>query len=197
MSIQTRVIQVDRDWLLVCFKGVKPPPERRSFFLHDSVSQWLKDHPGRSMIQSEAIHHGGELVGMHVWLELSGESETETLPEPAEEKPRPKRDGKRSGKFPVSIDNDLVETIHKEHLEALIDHAYNILLKDEGQSPVLAVISRGGLAVVLERASSRSHLMRLEKLGLRGAAADELHRWQTAGETTYFVLPMKSYNFDR
>ena len=72
---------------------------------------------------------------------------------------------------------------------------YSILLKDEGKSPAMAVISRGGLAVVLDRETKRSHLMRLARLNLRGRALQELQRWQTAGETNYFVLPMESYEF--
>ena len=193
MSIKTRVIQVEPDWLLVCFKGTKPPADRRSLFLQDSVAQWLRDHPTRAVGQSESIYRQGELVGMHVWLA----GEAAPVESPPEGEPQSPHDPKSARKFPVSIDNELVESIHKEHLEAMIDHAYNIFLKDEGDAPALAVISRGGLAVVLDRASSKSHLMRVERLGLHGAAADELRRWQTAGDTTYFVLPLKSFKFKR
>jgi hypothetical protein len=198
---------VEPDWLLVFFKGPKPPPDRRNFFLQDSLAQWLRDHPGRTVAQTESIHRTGELVGLHVWLEPAAvpkeptatpaasslTSVESTLSQPPREPSRPRKS--RQGKFPVSIDNELVESVHKEHLEAMIDHAYSILLKDEGKSPAMAVISRGGLAVVLDRETNRSHLMRLARLNLRGRALQELQRWQTAGETNYFVLPMKSYEF--
>jgi hypothetical protein len=197
MSIKTRVIEVDACWLLVCFTGEKPPPDRRGFFLHRTVSDWLNDHPTRIVDQTESIHHEGELVGLHVWLEEATAGEAAQKRAAVREERRIFGDPDSSNRFPVRIDNELVEAVHKEHLEALIDHAYNIFLKDEGRAPVMAVISRGGLAVVLERATSQSRLMRAEKLGLRGEAVEELRRWQTAGQTTYFVLPMTSFDFER
>ncbi len=202
MSVQTQVIQIEPDWLLVCFTGTKPPVEKRRCFLHRTLSDWLGDHPSRQVSRTVAIQHDGALVGVHVWLDGEPVAEaqmaprrvTTNAPPPAShDTPRRLGDAEAEREFSVNVDADLMQSIHKEHLEAFLQHAYSIFFKENSQAPVLAVINRSGLAVVFDRSSEQSHLTRAAKLGLRGEATEELSRWQTASQSNYFVLPMTAF----
>jgi hypothetical protein len=187
-------MQIEPSWLLVCFKGEKPPIEKRAFWLHRTLTDWLNDHPGRNVAGTAAVMRRGILMGMNVWLEddmLEGmaeetsSAEPQKREEPPAEEPKP---GER--KVPVTVDASLAESIHKEHLEALLQHAYEIFFKDQGKSPRLAVVSRGGLAVVFDRASEKGHVMRLERLGIDKEAEEEFRQWQASAKSNYFVMPL-------
>lgn len=200
MSINTRVIQAEGDWLVICFEGTKPPLERRAFFLHRTLSDWLNEHSLRAVAQAVTVHRDGEIVGLNVWLEplsideaiststqiaSAGASGTANMPSPG--------DAARHGKYPVKIATDLAETVHQEHLEALLEHAFEIFFKDYRHAPALAVVNRGGLAVVFDRANEESHVMRVEKLGLPEDAVADLQRWKSTRTTNYFVIPLAAF----
>ena len=202
-EFHTRITQIEPDWLLICFTGEKPPLDRRAFFLHRTLSEWLNDHPGRIVSSTVSVHHQGAVVGMNVWLEPPGIEEAcapaapaadhQALPNAGIAPPRLLGDPQAERKFAVKIDADLANSIHQEHLEALLQHAYEIFFEDDSRAPVLAVISKAGLAVVLDRSTEQGHALRVERLGLKGEASDEFRHWQATAKSNYFVLPMTAF----
>lgn len=178
MSVTTRVHEIEPNWLLICFQGEKPLAARRAFFLHRTIQDWLSDHPGSAIRRTLPILDRGELVACHVWL---GDA-------PA----------KVERKMPVKIHYQLVDRMPTEHLEALLQHAYEIFFDHEDSGAgALAVISRSGNAVVFDRASQQCFALPVSELGnLAEDARLRIEQWRTEAETNYFVMELGQFKTD-
>jgi hypothetical protein len=158
MKVATRIIELDPGWLLVTFKGDKPPLPSRPYWLRRSLADWIADHPGKKVERTQPIQHGGELIGLMAWMD----------------KPPVKRVPfrlHRSVKMPT------------EHLEALLHHAYGIYFKDTSGAN-LVVVNRGGVAVVFD--SEAAHVLPFEKLPVDDKLKAEYAEWRTSGKSNYF-----------
>lgn len=68
MKLQTQVVELEPGWLVVKFQGPKPPHDSRPFWLHRTLTDWLAEHPGQTIQRTLTLSHGGELLGVMVWL---------------------------------------------------------------------------------------------------------------------------------
>jgi len=159
MKVSTRIIELEPGWLLITFKGEKPPLPSRPYWLRRSLNDWAQEH-GKQIARTQPIHHGGELLGLMAWTE---KPPTRKVPFMLH----------RSVKLPA------------EHLEALVEHAYGIYFKDTSGMN-LAVVSRGGSAVVFDSASAR--ILPFEKLPVDDKVKAEFAEWRTSGKSNYFVV---------
>lgn len=158
MKFQTKVIELEPGWLFVCIVG--PKPDQREFWLRQTLSDWLAEHP-HSIERVLPIEHDGELVGIHVWL---GEPVT-----------------------PAIKLHPALASIPKEHLEALIEHAEEIYLENLGVAG-LVVVSRGGTAVVSSR--ERGYALPFEEFArdLEESDRRDVEEWLVQPASNYFVL---------
>jgi len=182
MKLTTRVIELEPGWLLVCFKGAKPPADKRAFWLRRTLRDWLGDHPGREVRRIVPIQDSGELIAVHVWLQIA---------EPAAATTEPKR-GQRK-KLPVKIHHQLID-MPAEHMEALLHYAYEIFFRHETGSGVLAVVSRSGNVVMFDRDKETCHVLPLTEL--QNVPADALHRvrkWQLEPTSPYYAIELGGF----
>jgi hypothetical protein len=176
MKLTTKVIEIDPDWLLVCFGGPKPEADKRAFWLHRTAREWLERHPGKAIRRVLPIQDGGELIGVHVWLGQSAES--------------PQR------QFPVKVHYRLADKLQHEHVEAFLHYAFEIFFQNRNMgSGALAVINRSGQAVVFDRAGEQSYLLPVEEMGnLDPRARTAIQQWQAQPTTNYFVLELAGFH---
>lgn len=176
MKLTTRVIEVEPGWLLVCFKGEKPPADKRAFWLQRTLRDWLGDHPGLKPRRIVSIQDGGELLAVHVWV-------VETPAPPTERK-----------RLPVKVHHQLIEQMPPEHMEALLHYAYDIFFQHAGGPGVLAVVSRGGNVVVFDRDAEKCFVLPLEEMqNLPADARTKIKRWQSEAGSAYFAIELGGF----
>ena len=74
-----------------------------------------------------------------------------------------------------------------EHLEAILQHAYRIYFRDMiGMN--LAVVTRGGTAVVFDSASASAHIVPFELMRVDEKTKAAFAKWQATGKSRYFVI---------
>jgi len=174
MPIRTQVIELDPDWLLVCFRGSRPPAEERAFALHQALRAWLHQHPGHAIRRTLPVEEAGALVGVHVWLRTA--------------QPLAQRE------LAVKIHYRLVDRLPREHLEALLHDAYQIFF-DQSGARTLAVISRGGNAVVFDRVARCCYLLPLDEMqNLDEDANAKIHEWRLHPGSNYFVMDLGGFD---
>ncbi len=174
MKLTTRVIELEPGWLLVCFKGAKPPLDKRAFWLKRTLRDWLGDHPGRHVRRIVPIQDRGELLAVHVWVAV-GEPPV-------------------ARKMPVKIHHRLIDQMPAEHMEALLHYAYDIFFQHEAAPGVLAVVSRGGNVVLFDRTRETCYVLPLSEL--RNVPADalkKLKQWQLEPSTAYFAIELGGF----
>jgi hypothetical protein len=177
MKLTTRVIELEPGWLLVCFKGAKPPADKRAFWLQRTLGDWLGDHPGHKVRRIVSIQDGGELQAVHVWIANAGE------PTAADKK-----------RLPVKIHHRLVDQMPAEHMEALLHYAYDTFFQHPGKPGVLAVVSRGGNVVLFDRTAEKCYVLPLSELqNLPAEAHEKIKRWQAAAGTAYFAIELGGF----
>jgi len=175
MKLTTRVYELEPNWLLICFKGHKPPSDNRAFWFQRTLRDYLGDHPDRHVRRIETIQDNGELLGLHVWLEVQ---------------PQP---GKRK-ELPVKIHHQLFCEMQPEHMEALLHYAYDIFFRHEAGSGVLAVVSRGGKVVLFDRGKEKCFVVPLAELrNLPAEALAKLRQWQSEPTTPYFTIELGGF----
>jgi hypothetical protein len=178
MKLTTRVIELEPGWLLVCFKGDKPPADKRAFWLRRTLRDWLGDHPGRQVRRIVPIQDGGELLAVHVWV-VAGEERGER-------------------KMPVKIHHRLIDQMPPEHMEALLHYAYGIFFQHEAGSGVLAVVSRGGNVVLFDRSQEKCYVLPLSELrNVPDDALAKLQQWQSEPSTAYFAMELGGFETPR
>lgn len=166
MSVKTKIIEIEPDWLLITFDGRKPDAAERAFWLKKTLADWLSDHPGRSIHATLPILRNGVLVAVNVWLE------------------NPDNPSKRVV-FPKV--HPLLGSLHKEYLEALLQHAYQIFFDKGGQS-VLAAVNRRGIAVVFRGQSQKVEILPATKLRLEDHVKAAMDQWLAAPRAEFFVI---------
>jgi hypothetical protein len=170
MNLTTRVIELEPGWLLVCFKGDKPPTDKRAFWLQRTLRDWLGDHPGRQVRRIVPIQDQGELLAVHVWVD-------------AQQHPAPR-------KMAVKIHHQLIE-MPAEHMEALLHYAYDIFFRHEAGAGVLAVVSRGGNVVLFDRDHERCFALPLTELqNVPDDALARIKQWQSQPGTAYYAIEL-------
>lgn len=175
MGIQTQVIELEASWLLIVFRGPRPPLEKRAFWLNRTLEEWLGEHPDRSIARTLPIQHRGELVAVHVWLD-----------EPEAAAPR--------GAM-LQLDRRLASTMPKEHLEAMLQAAYEILF-ERPQAARLIVINRRNIAVIFDRPREQIAILPFERLQLDEPSTTGFHKWQADKQTWYFVIELPAAQGD-
>jgi len=168
MAIRTKVIELDADWLLVAFEGPKPPANKRAFWLNRTLTDWLGSHPGRIVMRTLPIQHNGELLAVHVWLDSVA-----ALNRP----------------LPIKVPKEVADNVHKEHLEAFLEQAYQTFFK---QSPVtsLAVVNRSGLAAVFDRAAEEIRLTRVDDLAADERTKSQIKGWLATPTGNCLAVPL-------
>lgn len=168
MRLETQVIEIEPGWVFVKFKGPRPPDESRPFWLHKSLTDWLAINPGRAVTRTLPLVVDGRLEGVHVWLG---------------EPPAPRPD------VPMRLHPRLIDRMPREHVEALCQHAYEIWFQHPAAPGALAIVSRGGNAVVFDRASETGYVVPFDELeGLDDPTKENYAAWRASGETNYFVI---------
>jgi len=186
MKLTTRVIELEPGWLLVCFKGAKPPEDKRAFWLRRTLRDWLGDHPGKEVRRILPISDGHELLAIHVWLEAAVEPAQSTTA------PANPRGGRK--KLPVKVHERLL-AMPPEHMEALLHYAYDIFFRHEGGTGVLAVISRGENAVVFDRDRETCHVLPLAEMrNLPADALERIRKWQSQPTTAYYAIELGGFD---
>src|SRR5664279_1526913 len=164
MDVTINVTEVEPSWLLIAFQGAKPAADARPFWLSKSLTDWLATHPGRVDKRTLPVQHEGELVALHVWLDSA----------PAAALP-----------LTVKIDQNIIATQHKEHLEAFMQQAHTIFF-ERPEAPLLAVINRTGIAAVFNRDKEQAYLVPASVLEVEEATMAEINDWLSAPDGPYF-----------
>jgi hypothetical protein len=174
MNLTTRVIELEPGWLLVAFKGEKPSPDKRAFWLQRTLRDWLGDHPGRQVRRIVPIQDEGELLAVHVWLA-------------AQQQAAPR-------KMAVKVHHQLIDQMPAEHMEALLHYAYDIFFRHEVGTGVLAVVSRGGNVVLFDHHRERCFALPLSEMqNLPADALTRIKQWQSQPGTAYFAIELGGF----
>lgn len=165
MEIKVKVIELRPGWLFVWFQTL-PPVEEREFWLRQTLSDWLSEHP-HSIQRMLPVEHEGELLGVHVWLG-----------EPTD--------------VPAVKLHPALASVPKEHLEALlVEHAQQIYSENLGVAGVV-VVSRGGTAVVFSH--NRGYALPFTEFArdLEEKDRRDVEEWLARPNSNYFVLYLSS-----
>ena len=167
MSIKTRVIELEPDWLLVAFSGEKPPAAERAFWLDKTLSDWLGSHPGRFVGRTLPVLQGDELFAVHIWLDIT-RAELEK-------------------RLQIQVRDSVLTAMPKEHLEALLQFAYDVFFQRPNE-PLLAVVNRRGVAVVIDRTSERLHILPAKEMTADERTHRAVQAWLAAPDSAHFVI---------
>jgi hypothetical protein len=92
--------------------------------------------------------------------------------------------------FTAKIHDQLVDRLPAEHIEALLHDACQILL-EHPDARTLAVISRGGNAVLFNRPDGCCYVLPLGELkNVDTDAAAQIREWQSRPEGNFFVMEL-------
>lgn len=162
-KVRTRVIEMEPGWLLVKFDGPKPSPHHRPHLLRQTLDDWRARHGGRKVTRIEPVQNDGQLIGLMAWTFL----------------PNPK---------PLRVHRDV--NTPKEHLEALLEHAYRLYFRDTSGEESIMVVNRANMAVVFD--SHRVSVAPVEKVPVEERTKAEIAAWRISGKSNYFCVRLKT-----
>ena len=164
MKLQTQVVELEPGWLVVKFQGPKPPHEKRPFWLHRTLTDWLAKHPA-TIQRTLPLTHNGELTGVMVWLgELAPQSEVKL-------------------QF-----HDSLSAMPFEHREALVQQALEVFFHHPFTGPI-AVVNRSGVAVIFDPAHELRYVVPIAELhGVDEDGKRAYAEWRAGGKTHCFVF---------
>lgn len=166
MAVKTKVVEIERNWILVTFSGPRPDPAERVYWLNRTLRDWLSEHPDRRLHATLPVMQNGALIGVNAWLETPENPFNREL-------------------FP-KVHRSL-GSLHKEYVEALLQHAYQIFFESGGQSD-MAAVNRRGIAVVFRGQSQRVEIAPSANLILEDHVKVAMDAWLAAPRSEFFII---------
>jgi hypothetical protein len=173
MDVRPMIIEVEPGSLLISFSEPLPPNEERGLRLHQALQTWLAAHPELAIRRLLPVREGNALVGLRVWL---GDAAANT-----------------ASRLPVKVHFELAQRLPTEHIEALLAGAWRQRW-ELPQETAVALVSRGGNAVVFDQAGEQCYLLPLTEM--RNLDTDALERyqaWRSQPEGDWFVIELGDF----
>jgi len=161
-KVNVRVLELEPGWLLARFDGPKPAPSTREHWLRLALGDWQTKRGNRKIERVERVEHEGQLLGLMAWTPI----------------PPPR---------PVRVHRDVKSP--KEHIEALLQHAYQILCRDTSGEDTIVVVNRAGVAVVFEEQVAR--VLPLDQLSADPRLKSDFAEWRKTDGAAYFCARLR------